>query len=139
MYLASNNRKVEEILIQYILQFLHLGFDKILWKLNLSDILQKSPRCRRVCSLEGKYSHFLLFLTSNRFGNFGLFNVDLFLDWDRLQERNHIINSFYQGFSQNKPHLLEQFFFNICFSVSWTKLNKKEYCFQMRFSIDSHQ
>ena len=77
MYLASNNRKVEENLIQYILQFLHLGFDKILWKLNLSDILQKSPRCRRVCSLEGKYSHFLLFLTSNRFGNFGLFNVDL--------------------------------------------------------------
>ena len=115
--------------------FLYISYGESLTKFcgnSIFQIFHKNPLNAPVSAFWNKnIPNFVLFLTSNRFGNFGLFNVDLFLDWDRLQERNHIINSFYQGFSQNKPHLLEQFFSNICLYCirEGTKLNKKEIVF----------
>ena len=125
--------------------FLYISYGESLTKFcenSIFQIFHKNPLNAPVSAFWNKnIPNFVLFLTSNRFGNFGLFNVDLFLDWDRLQERNHIINSFYQGFSQNKPHLLEQFFFQTsALLYHRMTLKKKSIVFYFwSFSIDSHQ
>ena len=91
---------------------------------SIFQIFHKNPLNAPVSAFWNKnIPNFVLFLTSNRFGNFGLFNVDLSGIGTDYRKEITLSIVFYWGFSQNKLCYWNNFFWNTFF-ISTSPNNK---------------